>query len=132
MQLFLREASEEFQSLIYDFNRLRTKDVEEITVKMLDDKEFAIRFRTIVRFFDGVGEMFKAGLLDPEMVHHFGSGTGVLWSWKAVESYALDLRVRSNRPDYMEGFEYYFNEILSLRKEKGLPYEWSEEDNKWI
>jgi hypothetical protein len=64
--------------------------------------------------------------------HHFGSGKGVLWSWKAVESYALDLRVRSNRPDYMEGFEYYFNEILSLRKEKGLPYEWSEEESKWI
>ena len=76
--------------------------------------------------------MFKAGLLDPEMVHHFGSGIGVLWSWKAVEPYALDRRASMNRSDYMEGFEYYYNEILNLRKQKGLPYEWSEKENKWI
>jgi hypothetical protein len=36
-----------------------------------------------------------------------------------------------NRPDFMAGFEYYANAIANLRKEKGLPYEWSEDQNKW-
>ncbi|MFC1802686.1 hypothetical protein ACFL0D_01840 [Thermoproteota archaeon] len=131
MQLFLKEASEEFQSLIYDFNHIDTSNLEELRTKMLSDKQFAIRFRTVVRFFDGTGEMIKAGLLDPEMVHHFGSGVGAIWSWNNIEPWVMFSRVNSNQPDFMEGFEYYVDEIIRLRKTKDLPYEWSEEEEKW-
>ena len=79
-----------------------------------------------------IGTMLKSGLLDPELIFHFGVGTGPIMSWKKWKPYILWTRERMNAPDYMAGFEYYANEMMRLRKERGYSAEWSLEESRWL
>ncbi|GAI14710.1 unnamed protein product [marine sediment metagenome] len=51
--------------------------------------------------------MLEAGLLDPDMIFHFGSGIGPVWSWRIIKPFAECIRALTNRPYYMRGFEHY-------------------------
>ena len=132
MQLFNVETSREFHNCEIDVNRMDASDPDEVRKKMRADKELLISWRNLFLRTDGIGTMLKSGLLDPELIFHFGVGTGPIMSWKKWKPYILWTRERMNAPDYMAGFEYYANEMMRLRKERGYSAEWSLEESRWL
>jgi hypothetical protein len=131
IQLFNVETSREFHSGEIDVNRLDVSDPEEVRRKIRADKELLISWRSLFFRNDGIGKMLKSGLLEPEMIVHFGTGAGPIHTWKRWEPYILWMREQMNAPDYLVGFEYYVDEMKRLRKERGYSTDWSLEENRW-
>jgi hypothetical protein len=132
MQLYNVETSREFQSSEIDVNRVEVSDPEEARKEMRADKELLVSWRRIFLHADQMGAMLKSGLLDPEMIVHFGTGAGPIMTWKRWKPYILWLREQMNFPDYLAGFEYYANEMTRLRRERGYSTEWSLEEGRWM
>ncbi|MHA2433326.1 MAG: DUF4760 domain-containing protein [Candidatus Thorarchaeota archaeon] len=132
MQLFNVETSREFHEGEIDVNSLDVSDLEEVHNKILSDRQLLLSFRTIMFRADGTGTMLKSGLLDPEMIFHFGYGIGPISTWQRWKPYIEWTRERWNAPDYLAGFEYYANEMIRLRRERGYSTEWSDEEGRWL
>ena len=132
MQLFNVETSRAFHSSEIDINRLDVSDPERLLDQMRADKELLISWRSFFFRSDGIGAMIKSGLLDPEMIFHFGIGTGPIMTWKRWKPYIEWMRERMNAPDYLAGVEIYANEMMRLRRERGYSAEWSLEENRWL
>jgi len=132
MQLYNVETSREFQSGEIDVNRVDVSDPEEARKMMRADKELIVSWRRHFMVGDGIGAMLKSGLLEPEIIFHFGTGIGPILTWEKWKPYILYLREQMNSHDYLAGFEYYANEMTRLRKERGYSAEWSLEENRWL
>lgn len=132
MQLFNVETSREFQSGEIDVNRVDISDPEEARKTMRTDKELLVSWRSIFLRADGIGAMLRSGLLEPEMIFHFGTGIGPIMSWKRWKPYIIWLREQMNSHDYLAGFEHYANEMTRLRRERGYSTKWSQEENRWL
>jgi hypothetical protein len=132
MQLFNVETSRDFHSSEIDVNRIDVSDPEEAWKNIRADKELLISWRNLLFRNDGIGAMLKTGLLDPKLIVHFGTGAGPIHTWKRWEPFILWMRERMNAPDYLSGFEYFANEMIRLRKERGYSSEWSLKESKWM
>ena len=83
---------------------------------------------------DILGLMLKENLMDPELLfemeQHGTRGGRVLWF--KFESIIREMRRRENNPELMRNFEYFVEEMIRLRKLKGLSQEWSPENVWWF
>jgi len=48
------------------------------------------------------------------------------------KSIIIEMRKEMNNPEHLTGFEYYMDEMMRIRKEKGLSTTWSNELDKFI
>jgi len=71
---------------------------------------------------DGLGTLVKEGMIDLESVFSL-MGRRVLMFWIQFETIIKGLREMKfgPGPDYSQNFEYLANELIKIRKEKGLP-----------
>ena len=69
--------------------------------------------------FHAIGELFRMGTIDPDLVHRLQLSPLVIAMWENWEHIIREIRVRENFPEYCKGFEYLYHELKSLRREKG-------------
>jgi hypothetical protein len=71
---------------------------------------------------DGLGTLVKEGMIDLESVHSL-MGRRVLMFWLQFETIIKSLREMKfgPGPDFSQNFEYLANELIKIRKKKGLP-----------
>ena len=71
---------------------------------------------------DGLGTLVKKGMIDLDSVYSL-MGRRAIMFWVKFETIIKGSRkvVGSSGPDYSENFEYLANELIKIRKKKGLP-----------
>ncbi len=125
MQLFQRNISDEFQQKAFDLYRLDFSDPEQLNERYLTDRQLAASLRSFMFYLDGIGNLMRNGLIDLEYVSQIGAGVGPIKSWEILRPWVEYYRESRNVPDYMSGFEFYANEMIRLRKQKGYDTKWS-------
>ena len=75
------------------------------------------------KYFDGIGELLRRGLIEPELVYSLLGQTEVILFWDKFGSLILEYREVLKLPEYFSGFEYLAQEMLKIRKLKGHPTE---------
>ena len=73
-------------------------------------------------YFEGLGILVQDGMVDINIVYRI-AGRRINQLWYTFESVIKDIRemARGPGPDYAESFEYLANEMIKIRREKGLP-----------
>jgi hypothetical protein len=72
-------------------------------------------------YMEGLGILVKEGMVDIEMVYKV-AGSRILLLWFKMETMLKGFRDPYwNVPDYAENFEYLANEMIKMRRQKGLP-----------
>jgi len=71
----------------------------------------------IASWFEGIGVLIKRKLIDPTMVDDLMSLVS-LWGWEKFGPIVREYRVRKNRPQYFEFWEYLYNEIRAIAYEQ--------------
>jgi len=83
--------------------------------------ETAAALESWLSYFDGLGILVKEDMIDLEMVYNVAH-TRILFMWFKFETIIKEFRKDPwNLPDYCQNFEYLAEEVLRIRKEKGLP-----------
>lgn len=75
------------------------------------------QFATIAQWFEGIGVLIKRKLIDPTLVDDLMSMSS-LWGWETFGPIVKEYRVRRNRPQYYEFWEYLYNEIRAIAYEQ--------------
>jgi hypothetical protein len=125
MQLFQRDISDEFQQKAFDLYRLDFSDLEKLDERYLTDRQLAASLRSFMFYLDGIGTLMRNGLVDLEYVSQIGAGVGPIKSWEILRPWVEYYRESRNVPDYLSGFEFYANEMIRVRKQKGYDTKWS-------
>lgn len=80
---------------------------------------FAKRYR-VWAFLDGLGYLLHKGLIDLESCYHLLNGNASIYMWTKYRLIIEEQRIRDNNPEEWMWFEYLNDEIIKLRKKKGL------------
>jgi len=87
--------------------------------------EIAGAFDSQLSYYDGIGTMVKENMLDLETVYNI-AGRRILMLWFKFETIVKGFRdPKWGTPDYGENFEFLAEEMIRIRKEKGLPISFS-------
>jgi hypothetical protein len=74
-----------------------------------------------VEYFDGIGLLVKENMIDLETVYNI-THARILFVWFKFETITKSLRKGPwGMPDYLENLEYLANEMIKIRKKRGLP-----------
>jgi len=125
MQLFQRDISDEFQQKVFDLYSLDFSDPEQLNERYSTDRQLRAAFHSVMFYLDGIGNLMRNGLIDFEYVSQIGAGVGPIKSWEILRPWIEYYRESRNVPDYMSGFEFYANEMIRVRKQKGYDTKWS-------
>jgi hypothetical protein len=122
MQLFLRISSDEFVKKSLELLKMKVDDVDDFMEKYISGPESSLHAKLFSMFWhiDGLGYMMSQKLIDPEMVYNFGGGFAQVWHWKKWEPLVLRMRKLRGEPEFLKWFEYTANEMMRIRREKGL------------
>jgi len=83
--------------------------------------ETAAALESWLSYFDGLGILVKEDMIDLDMVYNVAL-TRILFMWFKFETIIKEFRKDPwNLPDYCQNFEYLAEEVLRIRREKGLP-----------
>ena len=100
------------------------KDLEDYQEKYgpYSNPEMAAIMESQVSYFEGLGVLVKDRTVDLNTVYSI-MGRRIIQTWYKLEKLIKDLRemARGPGPDYSESFEYLANELIKIRKQKGLP-----------
>ena len=121
MQLFLRITSEEFTKKSIDLLKFDYDDAGEFMEKYISgpDSNMQAKLFSMLWHLDGLGYMMSEDLIDPEMVYNFGGGFAQVWHWEKWEPVILEIRKRRGA-EFMKWFEYTAEEMMRIRRERGL------------
>ena len=71
--------------------------------------------------FNQIGELVRQGTVDSELVERLLIAPMIVTMWENWENIIRRTRERESAPDIWSGFEFLYNEIKRLGKEKGRP-----------
>jgi hypothetical protein len=94
------------------------EDYDDFVRKYSDPDSFAKRY-SVMRMFDGVGLLLRDGLLDAEKVYDL-IDSAVLQQWRKWGPIVKETRTRYPWPDAEEGFEYLYDEMMKVRRQRGI------------
>jgi hypothetical protein len=106
MQLYNRWDSSEFVKFWFDFQDKEISDYES-------DKEYAVAFRALARFIEGIGVLVKRNLIDITLVDDLMSAN-IIDFWETAGPAIRELRVQTNKPQYGEWAEYLYKRIKPI------------------
>jgi hypothetical protein len=129
-QLFMdqyRETSKaETQILAWELLSWEWEDPADFMEKYWSDPSKQAKWVTFMLYMNGLGILLKENYIPAELQYKMDQdGVACLMFWFQWEPVIMELRKRRNNPDLFKYFEYYVNEIIRMRKLKGLPIKWS-------
>jgi hypothetical protein len=111
------------ETMSWDF-----EDFDDFERKYSDSDCFAKRY-SVMRMFDGVGLLLRDGLLDADRVYDL-IDSAVLQQWRKWGPIVKETRTRYPWPDAEEGFEYLYDEMMKVRRKRGITEDFKIES--WI
>ena len=82
-------------------------------------QHYAKRYQ-VFSFIDGLGYLLHQNLIDLDAAYHLMHGISTILMWNKYEPIITQNRIRDSNPDEWKWFEYLNDEIVKLRKRKGL------------
>ena len=124
MQIHQRQNDQKEQETLYMLYNLEWINFEDYIDKysaMSGHPEIAGAFDSQLSYYDGIGTMVKENMIDLETVYNI-AGRRILMLWFKFETIVKGFRdPKWGIPDYGENLEYLAEEMIRIRKEKGLP-----------
>ena len=120
MQIYQNLSSETTLKNWIDILSYEFEDYEDFNKKYgsaYNRESFAKRY-SVWRTLDGVGLLLRDGLLDVDRVYDLMDAT-VIPQWEKYGHIIKEFR-NEGWPDAEEGFEYLYDEIMKVRKQRGI------------
>ena len=120
-QLFMQIYSQ-WNSMEMGRNYQRIMDMEwtdydDFLEKRDANIESKTGFRTVARFFEGIGVLVHRGLIDVTFVDDLMSGATMRY-WEKLAPTVKEARIRDNWPQLVEWIEYLYNQIKPIVEEQ--------------
>jgi hypothetical protein len=118
MSLFDTLRSSEFRMQWHTVEALEWKDYDEFHDKYNPEKEPEIlsAVTSLMEYFEGVGVLWKRGLIDISLVEDL-LGNTLLMAWDVLEPIAKGNRLTFQRPTMWNDFEAIANELIERTNE---------------
>jgi hypothetical protein len=113
MQIYAHLREDKFNTQYTELQRkydFRDYDYRE---KVDGDIEFRAMLNSVNGFFEGVGVLVYRKLLDPQLVDDLMSSY-IFLTWEKIGPYIKETRLRRNRPELWDKFEYLYEEIMKI------------------
>jgi hypothetical protein len=92
-------------------------DIDDFLEKDYTDIESKTGFRTVARFFEGIGVLVHRGLIDVTFVDDLMSGATIRY-WEKIAPMIKEWRIRYNWPQAVEWVEYLYNQVKPIVEEQ--------------
>ena len=112
MQLYAHLREDKFNTQFTELRRYEWRDYDDFMEKLGDD-EFRAMFNSVCGFFEGVGVLVHRNFLDPQLVDDLMSSY-IFLTWEKIGPYIKEIRLRRNRPELWDKFEYLYEEIMKI------------------
>jgi len=114
MQLYAHLREDKFNTQYTELQRkYEFRDYDDFMEKLDDDIEFRAMINSVCSFFEGVGVLVHRNLLDPQLVDDLMS-SNVFLTWEKIGPYIKEIRLRRNRPEFWDKFEYLYEEVMKI------------------
>jgi hypothetical protein len=113
MQLYAHLREDKFNTQFTELRRYEWRDYDDFMEKYGDDIEFRAMINYVCSFFEGVGVLVYRNLLDPQLVDDLMSSY-IFLTWEKIGPYIKEIRLRRNRPELWDKFEYLYEEIMKI------------------
>ncbi len=129
-QLFMDQyrdtAKAETQMLAWELQSWEWADPADFMEKYWADPSKQAKWVTFMLYMNGLGILLNENYIPAELQYKMDQdGVACLMFWFQWEPVIMELRKRRNNPDLFKYFEYYVEEMIRMRKLKGLPTKWS-------
>jgi hypothetical protein len=115
ISIFAALNTKEIHTSFHTIDFLGTKSVKELITKMKEDKDFYGDVAFMLRYFNSIGFLVKAKLLDPEKVYEILHEPAV-YLWMVLGDY---IRYNSQSiPDFLPNIEYLAEEMLKIQNQR--------------
>jgi len=119
---FLQTVStREFIHRTEQFGKVQLNTYEDYMALNETDSNVNYDCRAYLRWLNGVGMLLEQGLLDKNMVLHFGHDIRYMRAWTRIKPFVYEYRERNGMRWHMSGVESLYNIMLSVWKEQGDP-----------
>ena len=132
-QLFMSLAkdilSRETLSEIIDLLSMQWEDSADFYRKYdhsVNKENFVKRFHYWM-LMDQVGVLLMKGLIDKELVYHLLGGYSTTWTWQKFKPIIMHQREYQNFQELGVGWEYFAQEMMKMREERGYTNEWPDD-----
>ena len=113
MQLYAHLREDKFNTQYTGLFRYEWEDYDDYREKYGDDLEFRAMINSVCSFFEGVGVLVYRKFLDPQLVDDLMS-SNIFRVWEKVGPYIKERRLRLNRPELFDKFEYLYEEVMKI------------------
>jgi len=113
MQLYAHMREDKFNTQYTELSKYEWKDFDDYIAQVREDYDFRALMNYVCSFFEGVGVLVYRNLIDPRLVDDLMSSY-IFITWEKVGPYVKEIRVRYNRPELWEYFEYLYEEIMKI------------------
>ena len=113
MQIYDHLREDKFNTQYTNLFQYEWKDYDDFIARFSDDLEFRAMMNYVGSFFEGVGVLVYRNLLDPKLVDDLMSSY-VFRVWEKIGPVIKESRIRHNRPELWEYFEYLYDEIMKI------------------
>ena len=124
MQLHEAKFDREGLEAFFNLNNRKWDDFDDWMKKYgpSTHPEQAAIMESQISYMEGLGILVQDGMVDINIVYRI-AGRRIIQLWYRLETVIKGLREMAPGPgpDYSEYFEYLANEMIKIRKQKGLP-----------
>ncbi|MCW4050176.1 MAG: DUF4760 domain-containing protein [Candidatus Bathyarchaeota archaeon] len=113
MQIYSHLREDKFNTHYTGLFRYEWEDYDDYREKFGDDLEFRAMMNYVCSFFEGVGVLVYRKFLDPQLVDDLMSSY-VFRVWEKIGPYIKEARIRRNRPELWDKFEYLYDETMKI------------------
>ena len=113
MQLYAHLREDKFNTQFSELRKYELRDYDDYREKVDGDIEFRAMLNYVCSFFEGVGVLVHRNFLDPQLVDDLMSSY-IFLTWEKIGPYIKEIRLRRNRPELWDKFEYLYEEVMKI------------------
>ena len=120
MQLYQEMSSPEMLKTWIEIMNWEWDDYDDWTRKYVDNNQEAYAKRvSVFRRYNTMGIFLRDTRIDPELLYDY-VGTSVIGTWDKYGPIIKENRLRIDRPELLQWFEYLADEMKKIRNDRGI------------